>query len=87
MLDKIILHVDLNNFYATVEQVLNPSLKGKPIAVCGDPGNKRNGLSAPAFQAGFGFKQNISCAACDDKAVAVSVKGTAGAFRCIVVFL
>lgn len=43
MQDRIILHIDLNNFYATVEQVLNPNLIGKPIAVCGDP-DKRHGI-------------------------------------------
>ena len=32
----IILHSDLNNFYASVERKLFPELIGKPIAVCGD---------------------------------------------------
>lgn len=32
----IILHSDLNNFYASVERKLYPELCGKPIAVCGD---------------------------------------------------
>ncbi|MDR3262936.1 MAG: DNA polymerase IV [Clostridiales bacterium] len=33
---KTILHCDLNNFYASVETALNPELKDKPVAVCGE---------------------------------------------------
>ena len=36
MQDRVILHSDLNNFYASVERILYPELAGKPIAVCGD---------------------------------------------------
>lgn len=35
-MERIIIHSDLNNFYASVERKLNPSLAGKPVAVCGD---------------------------------------------------
>lgn len=36
MKDRVVLHSDLNNFYASVERLLYPELNGKPIAVCGD---------------------------------------------------
>lgn len=38
-----ILHCDLNNFFASVEQAVNPELKAKYIAVSGDP-NRRSGI-------------------------------------------
>ena len=34
-MERTILHSDLNNFYASVECVLNPELKDKYVAVCG----------------------------------------------------
>ena len=40
---RIILHSDLNNFFASVEIALNPDLAGKPLIVCGDP-KERHGI-------------------------------------------
>lgn len=34
-MERSILHSDLNSFYASVEMMLDPSLKGKAVAVCG----------------------------------------------------
>lgn len=49
-MDRIILHCDLNNFYASVEGILRPELKNKPLAVCGDP-KKRHGIVLAKSQA------------------------------------
>ena len=40
---KVILHSDMNACYASIEQKLNPRLKGIPMAVAGNPKN-RNGI-------------------------------------------
>lgn len=41
--ERIILHCDLNSFYASVEVKLNPALRGLPMAVCGDK-EQRHGI-------------------------------------------
>lgn len=38
--DRIILHCDLNNFFASVSLLFNPTLKDLPVAVCGDKENR-----------------------------------------------
>ena len=40
---RTILHSDLNNFYASVECVYDPSLRSRPIAVCGNQ-EERHGI-------------------------------------------
>ncbi len=37
LMDRTILHCDLNNFYASVEQKMHPEFDGLPLAVCGNP--------------------------------------------------
>ena len=42
-MDRIILHCDLNSFFASVELLSHPELRHVPMAVCGDP-NTRHGI-------------------------------------------
>lgn len=38
--DRVILHCDMNGFYASVELLDHPELRDKPMAVSGDPDNR-----------------------------------------------
>ena len=48
---KEILHVDLNNFYASVEMILNPALTGRFVAVCGSVENRHGIILAKSENA------------------------------------
>lgn len=50
-MERIVLHSDLNNFYASVERILNPELEGKPVAVCGNEEERRGIVLAKSEQA------------------------------------
>ena len=48
---RVIIHSDINNCYASIERQLNPSLVGKPIAVCGAAEERHGIVLAKSYEA------------------------------------
>jgi DNA polymerase-4 len=58
-MDRTIMHIDINAFFASVEQQCNPGLRGKPIAVIGS--NTRTVITTASYEArAWGVKTGMN---------------------------
>jgi DNA polymerase-4 len=48
---RVIFHVDMNSFFASVEMAFDPSLKGKPVAIAGNPEERRGIVVTSSYEA------------------------------------
>lgn len=57
---RVILHVDMNSFYASVEMAYDPALKGKPLAIAGNVEERRGIIITCSYEARkFGVKTTM----------------------------
>lgn len=45
-MDRVVFHADMNNYFASVEELHNPHLRDVPMAICGNPESRRGIITA-----------------------------------------
>lgn len=48
---RVIFHIDMNCFYAAVEMTYDPTLKGKPVAIAGNPKERKGIIVTSSYEA------------------------------------
>ena len=51
MMNRIIIHIDMDAFFTSIEQLDNPELRGKPVVVGGNPFVSRTVVSSASYEA------------------------------------
>ncbi|PSL51119.1 DNA polymerase-4 [Salsuginibacillus halophilus] len=56
----VLFHVDMNSFYASVELLYRPELRGKPVAIAGNPKERRGIVVTSSYEArAYGVKTTM----------------------------
>jgi len=59
-MERAILLADMNSFFASVHQVLDPGLRGKPVAITGDPEQRHGIVLSASYEAkDYGVKTGM----------------------------
>ncbi|MCS7180467.1 MAG: DNA polymerase IV [bacterium] len=59
-MEKVIFHIDMDAYFTSIEQLTNPFLKGKPVAVSGGPSTKSVIASCSYIAKNYGIKSGMS---------------------------
>lgn len=58
---RVIFHVDMNSFYASVEAAFDPSLRNKPVAIAGNPKERKGIIVTCSYEArAYGVKTTMN---------------------------